>query len=339
MLFKKIVYISEGYFDTKAANSIQVTSMCNSFIRSGFNVELISRGKNINNKNEGLNHTNYRGFINYYRFLVLLDILLKRNKDYDFIYGRSFIVQHILSIFGIKSILELHTNELSSIFKKIIFKLSNSRNIKYVGISSVIFENEIWKNRNKIVLHDGHDNYSDINFINHNNQLNIGYFGKLAERKGLEILKYIDLNKPNYIKLNIYSPDLEEICFFNNVNEFEWLSRDKIYDKMKEMDVLLLPIKKVKNRDYSRYTSPLKLFEYASCGRIILYTPVESLMELNLPKGFYPCKNNQDWINNLNLIYKKKINTNESMQLDIHNWSKSYTWDSRVKSIIDYAHS
>ena len=38
MLFKKVIYISEGYFGTKAANSIQVTAMCNSFIKSGLNV-------------------------------------------------------------------------------------------------------------------------------------------------------------------------------------------------------------------------------------------------------------------------------------------------------------
>jgi hypothetical protein len=338
MLFKKVIYISEGYFGTKAANSIQVTAMCNSFIKSGLNVELISRGENINEK-QHLIHKNFKGRINFYRFLVLIEILFKGHENYKFIYGRSFIVQHILSVFGIKSILELHTDELSSIFKKFIFKISNSKNIKYVGISSVIFEDKIWSKRDKIVLHDGHDNYTGINFVNENKILKIGYFGKIAKRKGSAILKYLDQNKPNYVELNIYSSDLEHKNSFQSINEFKWLSRGEIYTKMKEMDVLLLPIKKVQNRDYSRYTSPLKLFEYASCGRVILYTPVDSLVELNLPIGFYPCINNQDWINKLDYIFNKKIYIKKSIQLEIHNWSKSYTWDSRVKTILDYAHS
>jgi hypothetical protein len=336
-LFKKVLYISEGYYGTKAANSIQVTAMCNSFIKSGLKVELISRGENIN-ETHNLSHKNFRGRINFYRFLVLLEILFKRHKDYKFIYGRSFIVQHILSVFGVKSILELHTDELSSIGKKFIFKLSNSKNIKYVGISSVIFDDKIWSMRDKIVLHDGHDNHTGINFVNENKILKVGYFGKIAERKGSDILKYLDQNKPKYVELNIYTSDLEHRNYFQSINEFKWLSRGEIYTKMKEMDVLLLPIKKVRNKDYSRYTSPLKLFEYASCGRVILYTPVDSLLELNLPIGFYPCNNHQDWINKLYYIFNNKIHTKKTIQLEIHNWSKSYTWDSRVKTILDYAH-
>ena len=53
----------------------------------------------------------------------------------------------------------------------------------------------------------GHDNYSRINFINDHKILKIGYFDKIAERKGLAILKYLDQNKPNYIELNIYTAD------------------------------------------------------------------------------------------------------------------------------------
>ena len=338
-MFDNILYIYEGYFGTKAANSIQVTSMCNSFNKSGFNVKLLCRGSDVNNTQE-ISHKIFSGSINLYRLRVLIEILFKKKyNDYKFIYGRSFIVRHILSIFGIKSILELHTDELSSIFKKFIFKISKSKNIKYVGISSIIFERKIWINRDKIVLHDGHDNYSRINFINDHKILKIGYFGKIAERKGLAILKYLDQNKPNYIELNIYTADQKHKSSFRNINEYKWLSRSEIYTKMKEMDVLLLPIKKVKHRDYSRYTSPLKLFEYASCGRVILYTPVDSLLELNFPNGFYQCTTNQDWIDKLEYIYKEKIYSNESVQSEIFNWSKAYSWDSRVKSILVYAYS
>jgi hypothetical protein len=338
MLFENIIYISEGYFGKKTANSIQVECMCNSFIENGLNVELISRGKKANVKHK-LSHKNFSGSLNLYRIRVLFYMLYNFYRKKTFIYGRSFLIQHILSMFGVKSILELHTDELNSNFKILLFKISNSKNIKYVGISSVIFEDDIWNEREKIILHDGHNNYSKINFTKKNEKLKIGYFGKIAERKGLSVLEYLDLNKPDNIQLNIYSSDSRYKFFFKNVNEFKWLERNEIYKKMKEMDVLLLPIKKVLDSDYSRFTSPLKLFEYASCGRGILYSPVDSLLELNFPIGFYACNTNEDWINKIQYIFNKHIYLDESIQLDIYNWSKDYTWDSRVKTILKYAHS
>ena len=145
--------------------------------------------------------------------------------------------------------------------------------------------------------------------------------------------------KKTSLDLNIYSPDKQKIVEFQNLKEISYVEHADIYLKMKQMDVFLLPISKVGNRDYSNYTSPLKLFEYASCGRVILYTPVDSLIDLNFPDGFYPCENSSDWLSTLEEIFKNTKHNDHNIQRGIYRWSKKYTWDNRVKNIIEYANS
>ena len=338
MSLNKVIYITEGYFGTRAANSIQVKCMADAFENNRINVNIICRGVNSNVPLDKFRIKVIKGPLILYRIKVIIMLLFKQIDNNTFIYGRSFVIQHFISLFGICSILELHKDELEIPLKRFLFIISNKKIIKYLGISKSIFYSKFWTNKNKFVLHDGHNNYNKKIKVNKVNQIiKVGYFGKLSKRKGLNTLLYIDMHLPKQFQLNIFSADHEKKSLFKNINNIEWINRDNIFNKMSEMDILLLPISKVDHRDYSRYTSPLKLFEYASCGKIILYSPVESLNELNLPVGFYKCNDYSEWIQKLNEIKNDNIYRNNKILNNIFHWSKDYTWDNRAKKIIDYA--
>jgi glycosyltransferase involved in cell wall biosynthesis len=189
-----------------------------------------------------------------------------------------------------------------------------------------------------IVAHDGHSNQSAFitPFDNKGEKLDVGYFGKLSERKGLDILRFLDNQDDIDFRMHIFSPDTVQYKWFSNKVEVGYVEHDEILSKMASMDVLLLPIQSVSLRDYSRYTSPLKLFEYASVGRLILLSSVSSLHGLNFPQGIYFCDKESDWIATLRKIKNSKTYVDTKILEDIKKWSSDYTWNKRVKKILEH---
>ncbi|MGC6479567.1 MAG: hypothetical protein ACON42_04220 [Flavobacteriaceae bacterium] len=333
----KILYLSESRLGSKSANAIQVKSMCSAFANNGYEVEVLC----LTGSNENIDDVKQiKGpklllFFRIWAFIKILATNYKNKKT--IIYGRSYVVQCLLSMIGIKSYLELHTNERDVFFKNLLFYLSRKKNLIFVPISTPIIKYMKLQNFKYIVAHDGHsNNKSFIKTLKRNdNRLNIGYFGKLSERKGIKLLMYLDKLKSNDFKLHIFSPDNQRYDEFSNRVSLGYLSHNKVYDHMKKMDVLLLPIQSVKHRDYSTFTSPLKLFEYASVGRLILLSDVQSLRDLKFPLGIYKCKSEKHWEETLKLIKKENIHLNNKILKTIHDWSQNYSWDSRVNKILN----
>lgn len=338
MLSNKILYVSESSMASKAANSIQVKSMCAAFVESGFEVDLLCRNKS-NNQISGINMIEGPKGLYFYRIWTVYKILrVGYNKSYHCIYGRSYVAQLIVTLLGIRSYLELHTNEKSIFLKKLIFYLSQKKNLIFVLISTPLLKDMGLSKYNYIIAHDGHSNKNDFSppEIREKQKLNVGYFGKLSERKGIEILKLLDQQDKLNINLHIYSPDTKKYSNFSSKVFLEYIDHEYVLGKMNSMDVLLLPIKAVQFRDYSRYTSPLKLFEYASVGRAIIISDVPSMRDMCFPNGIFVCKKDVDWISVLKDIQEQNIYNDISILSGIKKWSNDYLWTIRVKNILKH---
>ena len=133
---KKIVYIAEFSLPNMSAYAVHVLKMCDSLSKLGYEVELIlpyiDKSYKFNKikddyllKYKICSIFNSRLKLNFiYRIIFSFKILFYLKKiKFNMVLSRSIIPSLVLSIFGFKNILEIHT-ELSGITSH-IFKLTN----------------------------------------------------------------------------------------------------------------------------------------------------------------------------------------------------------------------
>ena len=120
----RILYISQSVIPSKSANSVHVMKMCEALSKLNNQVDLFC----WNNKRDTL-----KGIKNFFKFyavnnnfnilrisvenfwifreiVTILYIIYKIfSKKYDLVYSRSIQISWVLSIIGIKTILEIHS--------------------------------------------------------------------------------------------------------------------------------------------------------------------------------------------------------------------------------------
>ena len=201
------------------------------------------------------------------------------------------------------------------------------------------------KKQNIIVLPSGSSLKQFKNFSNVKNYFKIGYFGSLYKSRGLELIKklakidrkneyylYGDLRNINYLK---YQNLIKNLYFKNHIPYKD------IPKNLSKMDILILPYVSAITvagdvGDITRYTSPLKLFDYLSAGKIILCSDYKVLKEVI-------DKNNAIFVKNFKNIYSwkseiNKLKNHPQKQIIIsknnYNLSKRFTLRERAKQIL-----
>ena len=122
-----------------------------------------------------------------------------------------------------------------------------------------------------------------------------------------------------------------------NLIEFQHLAHDSVVHRMKEMDFLLLPIVPQNNpRDFSPYTSPLKLFEYLSAGSVILASNQPVVREvLEHGHNAWLLENSVDrWVEALDILWNQPERCQALRQGAVET-ARSRTWDARAELILD----
>ena len=102
---------------------------------------------------------------------------------------------------------------------------------------------------------------------------------------------------------------------------------------MKKMDFLLYLSNLDQDNSHSKYTSPLKIYEYISTLRPILFMPAGDLADELKNTFSMPFKNNQDFKLGLN----KLLSLKDPYHLikNTYKISEENTWNRRAEKIID----
>jgi len=181
---------------------------------------------------------------------------------------------------------------------------------------------------------------------NKTGRMKIGYFGSISPSKGIHTLiklSKIDPDNDYYI----YGGKKEEILRLKriNTNKNLFLKENVPYAQlskiMVEMDLLTIPYTKVIKSsgevdDISKYTSPLKLFDYLAVGKTIISSDLKVLREVISSNNALFVKNNEnifEWKKN---IIKAKNNKDRIFITSRNNFklSKKYDHYKRVKSYL-----
>ena len=365
----RICYMTNSTIPAKSANSIATLKICEAFAQLNNDVLLITRNSNtrieeiyklynIKFKFKIKSIKNFKDFplkFKYYLF-SLISIIASLNFKPDLYITRNLFTCFLLVLFRKKVIIELH-NDISHETRlvKILIRLTNYLNSKYILkiitiTNSVKYEyvsNKYALENKTLVLPSGSSIKNKFKFNLNKKEFKIGYFGSLYKSRGIDLIFELSkIDKEN--KYYLYG-DLTQVAKskFNNPSKNlkikNYLPYNKIPTVLDKMDILLMPYVSsitvhgnVSN--ITKYTSPLKLFDYLCAGKIIICSDYKVLKEIIKDKKnaifIKNYKNPYSWKKE---ILKLKNQSSKQFIISKNNYSlgKKYSLKKRAELIIN----
>jgi len=365
----KLLYISDSFIPSKAANSIHVMNIANAFAKLGLEVHLIAfkgdeksqndifsfYGVDANFKIHSFKPVLFPASIPFYMYFCYKTAM---QLSPDMIYGRGFF-----GFFGalfLKSFngYEVHApipvaNSLKSYFFKYLQeRILKSEKTKFVVTISNALK-ELLENQG---VHKSIYVEHDCASIVDNNQtceaiktpedgLNIGYFGHLYKGRGIEIIIELSNYFANH-NFHIVGGNPEDIRYYkdmtknNNVLFHGFIEPSKINLYRNSCDILLAPYQfKVavagdQGFSSSKFMSPLKVFEYMSSKKAIICSDLPVLREVLNDNNSILVKPDDinSWIAAINKLENNNLRSKiaENAYSDFINY---YTWEKRAERI------
>lgn len=362
----KIAVISNSASPSKNASSLQTAKMCEALGELGHEIKLILPNTgykknfykfyNIKKKFKILRIKFFKKFpigLNYYLY-ALTSIYYSKYKKQDLIITRNFFVSFVLCVLNKSHIIEIHDDisiegrvvrflikYLKFLNKNSVYKLittTNSLKKKYV--------NDYYVDRNKIqVLHnasslvESYESYKKFK----KKKLKIGYFGSLYNSRGIK--KIVELSKldrkNNYYVFGGEVKDISNLKKkYNYTNLFfnKYLPYSKIKNELRKIDICILPYS---NKitvsgdvgDISKYTSPLKIFDYMKTGKLIICSNLQVIREVLVHNKNALLINKYEDLNEwLNHIKKIKNNIKKFNEIRLNAFIFANKFDSRWRA-------
>ncbi len=366
----RICYISNSAAPSENASSLQTAKLCEALSKIGHKVMLIL-------PNSGYRNLNYYSFydvrskfkikilkffnkfptgINYYLY-SLFSILNSNYKRQDLYITRNFFTSFLLCFFNKVHILEVHDDIKieGRVVKFLIkyFKFLNNKNVLKIIATTNALKKKYQKsysvkNSKLLVLHNASSIKSKFKkYKNLKKNLKIGYFGSLYKSRGLKML--IKLSKQDTInKYYIYGGNKNLIKNLNkkfsskNLFFHKYIPYSKIKKKLQNIDLCILPYTNkitVSGNvgDISKYTSPLKIFDYMITGKLVISSDLEVLKEVlqdNKNSILVKKKDNHlYWLREINKI-KSDIKRFNRLRLNAYKFANKENAIWRARSII-----
>lgn len=363
----KIVYLTNVRMPTEKAHGLQTVKMCEALAEGGINVLLVApqRGADLKNnlfdfygvkKNFSFLRMPSLDFVRFGKagFFISAILFLFTARIYLFFksYDVLYVRDPLAGLFFRDFILELHNLPDSAGF---VYKYLLSQAGRIAALTSFI-KNELIRlgipADKIIVLPDAVDlKEFDIDISKNEARKKFGlpqdkkivlYTGSffLHDWKGIETLfgaaRILGLDFL-FVMVGIHPWEIKEVepQLPANVLLISYLPHKMIPYYLKSADFLALP-NKGGEKISEEYTSPLKLFEYMASKRPIISSDLPSLREILTEKEavFFEAGNQND----LAKAIQKTVGDQrlgEQLSYNAYEKVKGYTWDDRVKKIIN----
>ena len=330
----RICYLSNNDMPSKMANSIQTIKMCEAFTKNYNNVLLICPNSHkiktsvfkfydVKKKFSIIRLKRYVKFplgLKYYLF-SFESIFRSFQFKPDIYITRNFFTSFLLCLMKKKNILELHHPldiesrivRFITIYTKFLKSKYLIRFIAITNSSKKYYLKFLDKNDERIlVLPSGSSLTKTIKKKNTKKKkfFNIGIFGSIFKWDLNLIFKLIDIDRKN----NYYIYGDKKNPFFqikNNKYNLElkgYIEYRNIKNELDKMDILLMPYSKSiatggNLGDITNFTSPLKMFDYLTAGKVIISSNIPILKEI--------------LIDNKNVVYVKNFSNPYSWKLEL----------------------
>ena len=364
----RICYLSNSAIPSSVASAIQIVKMCEAFSQLNNKVTLITTNVlktkislneyyNIKYKFSFVRMKKFKAFplgMKYYLFSIFSIIESLKYKPEIYI-TRNFFTCFLLVMLRKNIIMELHhdLNTESRIVRFLVkkFKFLNSKYLKkIIAITNGVKEEYIKKNlineKKIIVLPSGSSIKKIFKFSNNKDFFRIGYFGSLYKSRGLNLIKSLaKIDKENQYYLYGDFSKMNNFKYKNstkNLHLQDYIPYKDIPNSLDKMDILLMPyvssITVAGNvGDITKFTSPLKLFDYLSVGKIIICSDFQVLKEAIKDKeNAIFVKNYKNIFSWKNEIHKLKNQPQKQFIMSKNNYqlSQKYSLKERAKKIL-----
>ncbi len=305
----KICYLANTGIPSKNASAIQIVKICEAFSELKNQVTLITTNTasgnifnyyNVKTKFKFEKIKNFKKFplgIKFYLFSIFSIIESLKFKP-DIYITRNFFTCFLLILLKKRTILELHHDlKFESRIVRFIVKnfdfLNSKHLVKLIAITNHVKDHYVrnYSIRPKkiIMLPSGSSIKESYQYNINKKKLNIGYFGSLYKSRGLDLIIKLALIDPknNY---HVYGSKKQAKLSISKKSEKNLLLNDYVpYKKIPKilvnMDLLLIPYTSSITvagdvGDITKYTSPLKLFDYLCVGRPIMCSNFDVLKEI-----------------------------------------------------------
>jgi len=370
----KIIYVSGSTVPSRFANSVHVMKMCQAFAANGHEVVLYAHKNSdeeidpfeyygVNKRFEVKYYQSSRRRIRYVSSIMQTWALRKSVKltKADLVYGRSHLGLLGCIGLGIPIIYEAHilpqTRKDIAIEKVLLRRrelerlvvISDSLRRDYIKMFPFV-ESII------TVAHDGAD--LPVNDVEDKvgrwpgrlGVPQVGYVGHLYPGKGMEVVHALSEAMPE-IDFHVIGGMEQDIAYWreqakgSNLFFHGFVSHGRLSSYYSRFDIVLAPLQKrivlhSRNIDISRWTSPLKIFEYMAHGKPLISSDLPVLREIVIDghNGIVvPPDNIQAWIDALQALISNQ-SMRERLGLQARNdLEAKYTWQTRAKAVLPVA--
>lgn len=365
-----LIFIANNRLPTEKAHGLQMVKTCEALADSGGKVTLIT--PKIKRYEELDLYQYYRSKANFDHLGLLVPYLLNwgmigfslrslwlglkavwwaRYKQVDYVYSRELLLLVIFSLFGYKTVWEVH-DVRQRWFTKIGLNFISGLVVITTGLKKVYLEDFGYK-RNILVAPDGVDlSIFDIKLTKTEarSKLNLPldkqliiYTGHLYSWKGVDTLaEAAKLLNDNQLVVLVGGTEVDLLRFKtsqkNNSNILiaGRQPHELIPFYLQAADLLVLP-NSGKEAISRFYTSPLKLFEYMASGRPIIASDLPSIKEvLSEDTAFLVSADNPIALAEMIKYVCNNSELAKNRALNALTLVNEYTWDKRTDKINEY---
>jgi len=355
-------------FPSRAANSVQVLSMCSAFAQLPSDTTLVGvKGKRSDDPFEFKNlpsglvcklfkrpKIRVLGAL-YYSFCVAF-IFLIRFKKFDFYYGRDLALLYFVPKWGKRFMYEVHDepSALKLLLENLLLRKKGFSGL--VVISAALRDYYATKFPRLVdeilVAHDGANipAVAPVPALEvSQSKFTVGYVGHLYSGKGAEIVVMLAKVMPN-VDFHIVGGtevDIERLkCSqSSNLTFHGYIPSCDVPSYLASFDVLLLPPQKVVSvhggtGNISKYMSPLKMFEYMSSKRPIIASALPVLKEVLVDRKNCILVEPDDlngWVASIDELRVNPELSSDLASQAFYDLVSNYTWTKRVNTIIEFS--
>lgn len=302
-------------------------------------------------------YPNIKGGAFFYIFSIIFYLI--KNNSYNLVYGRFVYGCFFASLLKNNTIYESHAPIFEEtkyglwFFKQLIKSLYfNKLVVISQALKNIYLESGLINCEKIQVAHDGADEvqnfHSKINLLGDVKNFKVGYVGHLYKGKGIEVIASIADKVQHDVEFHIIGGNEKDINLWkkkvNNGNVFfyGYVPHKKVSNYINSLDICLLPNQKVvfaagakiKGMNISRFTSPLKIFEYMSHQKAIIASDLPVLREILNKKNsiLVECDNITEWVKAIEKLKDLKIR--EEIARQAFRDFKNYSWKNRALNLI-----
>lgn len=300
----KVLYVSESLLPSSSANSVAILNMCHGIAEIGHRVELVA----VDNREQ---HN-----IDIYKYYALkpiegLKITLipklpgrrlqqiailayagKAMRTAEFVYTRWNYAAILANILHRRNIIEYHKMPERARQHKVthsVIKAEYTQKVVFITKSLKKEFEAVYGNSRKYVVEAGAAQKPSDRMEVPELVLDCGYMGSFFPGKGVEIVLQAAAKLPS-VKFHIVGGELKKIEEMRRIYEVTdnviWYGYRPYHEALElaqNFGIALLPNQSsviVGKSDIGKYTSPNKMFEYMSQGKVVIASDLPVLREI-----------------------------------------------------------